>query len=790
MMIAPSAAAQIVLSGKVSDAAGNPLDYASVMVKGTRTGSVTDAEGYYRLSLPAGEHTLEISLIGFETLEKTVNLQEGKGQTLNFRLEPLSYRIDESVVTASGVSRVQKSAFNAVALDVKDLQNTTRNLGQALTALPGVRFRESGGVGSDNQIMLDGFSGSHVKVFIDGVPQEGTGAGMSLNNLPVNFAERIEVYKGVVPVAFGADAIGGVVNVVTKKNVNRFSVDAGYSYGSFNTHKSHIDISHRLKNGFSYEINLFQNYSDNNYHIDNWVRTFTVNEDGSVTRNPVDKNDVKRVRRFNDTFHNEAAVAKIGFRDTKWADRFMIGVNGSLFYKEIQTGVYQEIVFGQKHRHGWSVAPSLEYAKQDLIVKGLDLQVHANYNHNITFNVDTTARYYNWYGEYYETESQGEQSYQNSEQKNRNWNATANLNYRFGNIHSVSLNHVHSGFIRTSRDYLGTSSALTSYDIPKRTLKDITGIAYKVVPSEKWNATVFAKHYHQFNEGAVSENADGVGNYVKRTMRTDDFGYGAAGTYYIMPEFQVKLSYEKACRLPTNEELFGDEDLEAGKTDLKPEKSHNLNLNLSYSWKAGQHGGYVETAFIYRDTRDFIKRGIGKFGALQYGIYENHGHVRTMGCNLALRYRYSKWLSAGASFNYADTRDWEPYYTGGSSQQNVHYKDRLPNIPYCYANADAGFSWRDLFGKGNTLTLTWDLMWQHEFPLYWESIGNKEDKNMVPSQCSQNIVLTYSLARGRYSFSVECDNITDAALYDNFSLQKAGRAIYGKIRVHIDSRKR
>ena len=779
--------AQITLTGRVRDTEGNALEYASVVMKGTEMGCMTDLKGFYSISVPAGEYSVEVSMIGFETYLKKLNLaaSEGKSRTLDITLEPLAVELSGSVVSASAVSRVKKSAFNAVALDVRQVQNTSKNLGQALTALPGVRLREAGGVGSDNQIMLDGFSGSHVKVFIDGVPQEGTGTGMSLNNLPIEYAERIEVYKGVVPVEFGADAIGGVVNIVTRKDVSRFSADASYSFGSFNTHKSNLNISHRLKNGLTYEFNAFQNYSDNSYKVDNWVRTFTVNEDGSVTMHPVDKNDVKRVRRFNDNFHNEAVIAKVGVRDKPWADRLLFGISLSQFYKEIQTGVYQETVFGQKHRHGYSWSPSFEYSKRNLELKGLDVQFNANYNHNITYNVDTSARYYNWYGDYYTKDSQGEQSFQNSEQKNRNWNATASVNYRFGRIHSVSLNHVHSGFIRSSRSYIGTSSALTSFDIPKRTVKNITGLAYKVVPSGQWNATAFAKYNHQYNEGAVSENADGVGNYVRQTNIVNDLGYGLAGTIYIRQDLQAKLSYERACRLPTNEELFGDEDLEAGKSDLKPEKSHNLNLNLSYSWEAGKHGGYLEGALIFRDTKDFIKRGIGKFGALQYGIYENHGHVKTMGFNLALRYRYSDWLSLGGSFNYADTRDYERYYVEGSEQLNIHYKDRLPNIPYCYANADAGLTWKDLFKKGNSLSLTYDMMWQHEFPLYWESIGNKEDKNMVPSQCSHNIVLTYSLAKGRYSFALECDNLTDARLYDNFSLQRAGRAFYGKVRMHF-----
>ena len=155
-----------------------------------------------------------------------------------------------------------------MAVDTKELYNSTKSLGEALTRLPGVKLRETGGVGSDMQIMLDGFSGKHVKVFIDGVPQEGAGTGFDLNNIPVNYAKRIEVYKGVVPVDFGTDAIGGIVNVVTDKNKRELFLDASYSYGSFNTHKSYVNFGQKLKGGFTYEVNAFQNFSDNDYYIE------------------------------------------------------------------------------------------------------------------------------------------------------------------------------------------------------------------------------------------------------------------------------------------------------------------------------------------------------------------------------------------------------------------------------------------------------------------------------------------------------------------------------------------
>ena len=73
-------------------------------------------------------------------------------------------------------SHVRQSAFNAVDLSVKEMHNSSKSLGEALSQLPGLKLRESGGVGSDAQLTLDGFSGKHVKVFIDGVPQEGAGS--------------------------------------------------------------------------------------------------------------------------------------------------------------------------------------------------------------------------------------------------------------------------------------------------------------------------------------------------------------------------------------------------------------------------------------------------------------------------------------------------------------------------------------------------------------------------------------------------------------------------------------
>lgn len=776
-----------VVIGKLIAEDKTPLSYASVLLKGTRYGCVTDEDGMFRLEVPVDSYTMVISAIGYKSKEKSIQIEKDCKLNLNITLSEEDITLDGVEIVSSQVERVNHSAYNAVALDTRELANHSKSLSDALMKIPGVKIRESGGVGSDMQLMLDGFSGKHVRVFIDGIPQEGVGIAYNLNNIPINQAKRIEVYKGVVPVEFGSDALGGIVNIVTNRHRDNWYIDASYSFGSFNTHKSHAYFGHTLKNGFTYEINAFQNYSDNSYYTHNWVRNFEVNSDGTVRFPPIDKSNIHRLKRFNDTFHNESLIGKIGFVNKKWADRVMLSFAYTNFYEEIQTGVYQETVFGDKHRKGYSLIPSFEYFKRNLFIDNLNLKLTANYNHNITNNIDTSSLAYNWKGDYYYKGSKGEQSYQKSESHNKNWNATMNLTYRIGMQHTFTFNHVLSSFKRTSRRSEGGENVLTNFDIPKITRKNISGLSYRYYPSEKWNLTFFGKYYNQYNKGPVSGSADGVGNYVNLSKSVSAWGYGAAGTYYITKNLQSKLSYEKAYRLPTNDELFGDEDLEAGKTNLRPENSNNFNFNISYNNSFGKNAIYIEGGLIYRDTKDYIKRGIGKQGALEYGIYENHGHVKTKGYNISLRYNYGNWFGLGGTFNSIDTKDYERYIAGGTQQESMHYKVRLPNIPYLFANFDATVTLNNLFAKDSRLNIIYDAFWQHDFPLHWENIGNTDSKAKVPEQLSHNISITYSIKDSRYNISFECRNITDERLYDNFSLQKAGRAFYGKLRVYFNN---
>ena len=758
-----------MISGKVLSTEKTTVDFATVYLKGTNYGGTTNEEGIYHLQAPAGEYTLVVSAIGYKTVEKPVKLMRGERTKMNVVISPQATELDEVVVVSNGVTR-----FNAVALDTKALQNSTQNLSEALAQAPGMKIRESGGVGSDMQLMMDGFTGKHIKIFIDGVPQEGVGSSFGLNNIPVNYAERIEVYKGVVPVGFGTDAIGGVINIITKKNRDKWFLDASYSYGSFNTHKSYVNFGQTFRSGLTYEINVFQNYSDNNYYVDTPVKDFTTGA--------INKKKIEHVKRFHDTYHNEAVIGKIGFVDKKWADRLMFGFTYSHMYKDIQTGVRQEVVFGGKYRKGYSIMPSLDYRKRDFFVRGLDVVLTANYNKNMTNNVDTSSYEYNWRGEMRPLRMPGEQSYQNTRSDNNNWNGTLTANYRIGKAHTFTFNHVINAFRRSNQSLLNEDSEANA--IPKETRKNISGLSYRLMPTEHWNLSVFGKYYNQFIAGPVATSS-AQDDYIRTTNSVSAMGYGAAGTYFILKSLQAKLSYEKAYRLPPNEEMFGDEDLETGDISLKPENSDNVNLNLSYNETFGKHSVYVEGGLIYRNTKDYIQRNISDLSGGKYGAtYVNHGRVETKGYNISVRYGFANWVSVGGNFTQMNVRDNVKTVTSGTNQESLTYGARMPNLPYQFANSDVTFYWRNLWKKGNTLSVTYDNLDMHSFPLYSEAVGS-ESEFVVPTQFSHNLTLSYGVQNGRYNISFECRNLTNEKLYDNFSLQKAGRAFYGKVRVYF-----
>ncbi len=701
--------------------------------------------------------------------QQTIDLEEMQRQ--DSVLEANSRLLEEvSVIALTDNERVNRQAYNVTAIDARKLYNTTLDLAHALDRVAGVRVRESGGVGSNVNFSLNGFSGRQVKIFIDGIPMDNFGSSFQLNNIPVNLAERVEVYKGVVPIWLGADALGGAVNIVTKTRRKNY-LDLSYAYGSFNTHRTTLSGAVTGKNGLTARLNLYQNYSDNNY----WIH--------------VDVADIKtgkyypeqRVRRFHDQYHNETLIFQTGLVDKKWADELLIGLTLGANRSEIQTGARMVTVFGDWYRKGNIVMPTLKYEKSNLLIKGLEVKLSGNFNLGQEQNIDTVYRRYNWFGQYKEYPGLGSERERSLyKYANNTGIAVANINYNINAKNVISVNNVFNTFNRRGKDefYPGQEK----YNQPRVNSKNITGLGYIFNHNDRFTASLFVKNYLQINKMTNPVVTADQTIYEPIYQLLNKQGYGAAAAYYILKQLQVKASYERSYRLPEPEEIFGDMiNLEANPA-LKPERGDNFNLGVLFTHEgSGKHGFSTSANLIYRDAKDFIRTQLNRNQVKL--VMDNLFNVTNTGIEAEVNYSYKNWLQVGMNLTYQDIRN-NTEYEQGFTNVSPLYRDRIPNIPYLFGNANAGIRFRNVLFHSDGLNVGYNMLYVHAYYLYWPSMGN--DKLDIPRQVVHDINLVYTAAGGKYNLALECKNLGNARVYDNFSLQKPGRGIYIKVRYYLD----
>lgn len=764
-----------------------PIANAQIRILNTKIGMSSNADGSYSItSLASGEYFIECSFMGFKTQLVQIDLGNKKVYELNFKMTESSIELSEVTLTAiSQSSKIQKQPYNVVVINAKDLHNSTLDLNQALNKVSGIRVRESGGLGSSFNISLNGFTGNQVKFFMDGIPMDNFGTSLQMNNIPINVADRIEVYKGVVPVKLGADALGGAINIVTNPNKRNY-LDISYSYGSFNTHKSSINAGYTSKSGFTVQFNAYQNYSDNNYKVDVEVADLVT---GLYTP--------QRVRRFHDRYRNETLILNTGIVRKKYADKLLLGVTLGHNDAQIQTGNRMFDVYGGRSRNGSIIMPTLKYLKNNLFTERLNFTLNANYNFGHEQTVDTLNRQYNWLGEYRNKSNDplavgGELSRTLYKYKNNNAAVNGKFDYSFGNNkHSFTLNNTFTTFNRKGEDELNPSSELNKQ--PRENYKNIIGAGYQFVPNNALNLSIFYKNYNQstvaFSKYQNPNTPYGTPpeyNRVKNNINKSGFGF--ALSYFPIKSFQIKASYERAYRLPENEEIFGNPTIDLLENfSLKPEKSDNVNIGLSFrSAIEKPHRIDIEFNFIFRNAKDFIRPSLISNGSIVMAKMLNQQNVLTTGIDGTVNYSYKDVFVLGMNLTYQNLRNNTKHEDGASGVSDI-YKDRIPNIPYLFGNIDAQYIIKNLGKKQNVLNIGYHLTYVHKFFLNWPSHGQVGTKPIIPEQLQHDLSILFTFKDGQYNIGLECRNILDENLYDNYSLQKPGRSFSLKVRYFISS---
>ena len=222
--------------GHVKDAkTGEHLPYVVIQIKGTTIGTTTDKTGHFFLkNLPEGSFVIEAKYMGYTTQSQSITIKQDTSKELNFTLSPSDFSLDEVVVSANRNETKRRLAPNLVSVIGGKLFDITQStcLAQGLNFQPGVRTEDDCQNCGFTQVRINGLDGHYSQILVDSRPVFSSLNGVyGLEQIPANMIDRVEVVRGGGSALFGASAIGGTINIITKEPT-RNSASFGHTFMS------------------------------------------------------------------------------------------------------------------------------------------------------------------------------------------------------------------------------------------------------------------------------------------------------------------------------------------------------------------------------------------------------------------------------------------------------------------------------------------------------------------------------------------------------------------------------
>ena len=259
----------VMIEGKITEN-DMPIPFANLFLEETTLGTAADEDGYFILEkIPEGTYTLKVSALGYRPYRRKISLVEGESKTFHISLEAAS---------VTGTLKAVRRSESPVPVEVYSptflKQNPTSNIFEALQSVNGVRPQINCNVCNTGDIHINGLEGPYTLVLIDGMPiVSGLGTVYGLSGIPNSLIEQIEIVKGPASSLYGSEAVGGLINIITKSTLEApdFFVDAfATGWGEYN-----LDVGTKFNLSKKADMLLGINYFKYDELIDNNGDNFT-----------------------------------------------------------------------------------------------------------------------------------------------------------------------------------------------------------------------------------------------------------------------------------------------------------------------------------------------------------------------------------------------------------------------------------------------------------------------------------------------------------------------------------
>lgn len=679
----------------------------------------------------------------------------------------------------SDEKRLRDSARAVKVVDTFYAGRQTRDLADVLGAIEGVSVRRTGGLGSSTSFSLNGLYDKQIRFFLDGLPLDIASSPFGISAIPVNLVDGIEIHRGVVPIRFGADALGGAVNLIPRR-IDQTNVQASYQSGSFGTYRvsSSGRYLHRPSGFFASGSGIYDR-SRNDYFIDVPI----ADRNGRLTQSTV--------RRFHDGYLSYGGSLCVGFVDKPWAKRLALQIVAFTYDKELQHDVLMARPIGAAKYGATTFGGTIRW-NHDFSRK-VSLELVASQTRQILRFQDTSKYVYDWFGKKIAERSvPGELDgphdttvWQNislarafgewrlRQDQSLRLATTGRLTDRSGTEKAFEgMNGI--DVLAGNRDLGTIVSGLewewNAFDMRPRNVRSEK--PFRPADDSRLQNIFALKHYYY---AAAAKNVKvGLG---RQSLDTSGFRLGIADGVRIRVHRNVNLkaSYELATRIPTIDEFFGDSVYLQPNLGLVPESSHNGNLSVLIDTRRTKIGNFTfEVDGFWREAQDLIVLLAAANGVQ----YDNVGAARIKGVEGSVQ-----WISPGHWLILDGNATWQDARNVSTDGKFKNFdNERIPNRPWFFANWSGRLQWRKLFTTDDGIAPYYMGRYVHEFFRNWESVGDRDFKAMIPQQIVHTLGLTYWKGNTYHtSGTFEVDNIADARVYDFFGVQKPGRSFSIKV---------
>ena len=630
------------------------------------------------------------------------------------------------VVTGEPISETQARAPTSFAtvIDTSDHADRIETAADALADSVGVQVRRFGGLGAFSTISIRGSSANQVQFYLDGVPlSRAQNETVNVADLPFDGLDRIEVYRGTVPIGFSGGGLGGVVNLVTKTPPPTPTMQVEASYGSFETRKVVVERAQQF-----HGVDLLANVTYLGSQGD-----FTFLDDNGTPLNPYDD---RRVTRQNNAFDSVDAILKGG---ASIANGVRLDLTSETFFKN--QGV-PGIGSNQSDDASFSNLRALNYLRVDAPGRVID-------------SLDLTGALFGSYERQALDDETGELGTGNQKRHDETTLVGGNVI----STYYPTPNHELGGFVELSYEGFAPYNALaTPANEPDQTrlqaslsLQDQASFfdgRVLLVPT--------VGYQHIQDETSSTFSPSGAPSGPRETQTHDLWNPSIGGELRVLPELALRANFGQFERAPSFSELFGNRGAVVGNPALRPETGLTGDVGFVATlpaWKPFDRL-HAEYAYFDRDVDDLI---VLVQNSQRISRPTNLGAARIRGHELTLQGGALGHLSLDLNYTHQDAENRSDIPSQRGKQ--------LPGRP-----ADELYTRFEVFDRLGKL--------YYEFNLVSGNFLDAVNFMSVPSRDVHTVGIAVRVT-APLTLSFEVRNLTDNQISDVGGFPLPGRAYFG-----------